>query len=155
MIRLRYCLPVCLVVSSLLATDVALAQDQPGSLDQDPLFETLYPPELIMQHRRAIGLTDEQRDAISRLIGEVQGNVLSLQWELQDEVQQLAQVTARPRVDLDEALDEIGDVLDKEKDIKLAHMEMLIRIKNVLTVDQQQLLDRFKRSEPGGADPGD
>lgn len=150
MIRLRTLLPVCAVLAVLFTGDVVLAQDEPASLDEDPIFATLYAPELIMQHRRAISLTDEQRDAISRLIGEVQGDVLSLQWELQDEMQQLAQVTARPRVDLDQALDEIGDVLDKEKDIKLAHMEMLIRIKNVLTPDQQQLLDRFKRS--GGGD---
>lgn len=154
MIRLRHCLPAFAVIAALLAADVALAQDESGALNEDPLFATLYPPELIMQHRRAISLTDEQRDQISQLIGRVQGDVLNLQWELQDEMQQLAQVTGRPRVDLDEALDEIGDVLDKEKDIKLAHMEMLIRIKNVLTPDQQQMLDRFKRAAGSGAPGG-
>ena len=58
------------------------AQDAPGAaaeLQDDPLFETLYPPELIMLHRRAIGLDDEQRDAISRLISDLQGRVLALQ----------------------------------------------------------------------------
>lgn len=153
MIRLRSLLPACAVVLALVGSEALLAQDQPAPLDEDPIFATLYAPELIMQHRRAISLTDEQRDAISRLIGDVQGDVLSLQWELQDEMQQLAAVTSRPRVAIDEALDEIGDVLDKEKDIKLAHMEMLIRIKNILTPDQQELLDRFKRSGPGGAAP--
>lgn len=154
MMRLRKLLPVFAAVCAIMSADAAFAQDQPeaGSLDEDPIFATLYAPELIMQHRRAIGLTDDQRDEISQLIGRVQGNVLNLQWELQDEMQQLAQVTSRPRVALDEALDEIGDVLDKEKDIKLAHMEMLIRIKNVLTPDQQQLLDRFKRSAPPGGE---
>lgn len=123
------------------------AQDAP-SLNEDPLFSSLYPPELIMQHRRAITLDDEQRDAISRLISDFQGQVLSLQWELLDEMEQLGQVTRRPRVDLDEAMDEIGDVLDKEKDIKTAHLEMLVRIKNILRPDQQAMLDRL-RDTPG------
>ncbi|MEM7416252.1 MAG: hypothetical protein AAF389_12185 [Gemmatimonadota bacterium] len=141
------------LVGFLLLTGLALGSPVVGqdtaALNEDPLFESLYPPELIMQHRRAIGLDDEQRDAISRLISDFQGRVISLQWELLDEMQQLGTVTRRSRVDLDEAMDEIGDVLDKEKDIKTAHLEMLVRIKNILRPDQQEMLDRFK-VPPGG-----
>ena len=54
--------------------------EEPAALQEDPIFSSLFPPELIMQHRRAIGLSDEQRDAISRLIGDVQGRVTALQW---------------------------------------------------------------------------
>lgn len=129
-----------------LSPERALAQEE-ATLQEDPLFATLYPPELIMQHRRAIGLTDEQRDAISRLISELQGEVLSLQWELQDELEQLGSVTGRPRVELDRAIDEMGDVLDKEKEIKLAHLEMLVRIKNVLTEEQQAQLDELRAGD--------
>jgi Spy/CpxP family protein refolding chaperone len=123
---------------------VGVLAQEGATLQEDPLFATLYPPELIMQHRRAIELTDEQRDAISRLISELQGEVLSLQWELQDELEELGAVTGRSRVELDRAIDEMGDVLDKEKDIKLAHLEMLVRIKNVLTAEQQALLDELR-----------
>jgi len=131
-------------------TGAVLAQEE-ASLEQDPIFATLFPPELIMQHRRAIGLDDEQRDAISRLISDLQGRVLSLQWELLDEVEQLRAVTGRPRVDLDRAMDEMGDVLDKEKDIKTAHLEMLVRIKNLLRPDQQSMLEELRA---GGAGAG-
>ena len=126
------------------------AQDEPAIAD-DPLFATLFPPELIMQHRRAIGLTDEQRDAISRLIGDLQGRVVRLQWELLDEMQQLTDVTSAPRVDLDRSLDQVENVLDTEKEIKLAHLEMLVRIKNLLSPDQQSTLERLR----AGAPPGD
>ena len=125
-----------------------LRAQEASTLQQDPLFATLFTPELIMQHRRAIDLSDEQRDAISRLISDLQGEVLSLQWELLDEVEQLGSVTGRPRVELDRALDEMGDVLDKEKDIKLAHLEMLIRIKNILSEQQQAQLLELRGSEP-------
>jgi Spy/CpxP family protein refolding chaperone len=113
-------------------------------LPADPLFATLYPPELIMQYRRAIGLNDEQRDAISRLIQDLQGRVVRLQWELLDEIQQLTEITGGERVDLDRALDQMDSVLDREKQIKQAHLEMLVRIKNLLTPEQQAMLEELR-----------
>jgi Spy/CpxP family protein refolding chaperone len=127
------------------------AQDE-RPVTEDPLFGTLYAPELIMQHRRAIRLTDEQRDAISRMIGELQGRVVALQWELLDHVQRLKEVTSGSRVDLDRSLDQLGRVLDTERRIKEAHLEMLVRIKNLLSPEQQATLDGL-RDEPG-APPG-
>ena len=121
------------------------AQEEQAVVGEDPLFRTLFPPELIMQHRRTIGLNDEQRDAISRLISDLQGRVLSLQWELAAEVEELALITGRPQVDLDRALDQMDSVLDKEKDIKQAHLEMLVRIKNILTPQQQAQLEQLRR----------
>ncbi len=124
---------------------------QEPELQQDPLFATLYPPELIMQHRRAIDLTDEQRDAISQMIQELQGRVVRLQWELLDQMQLLAEATSGTRVDLDRSLDRMEDVLNTERQIKQAHLEMLVRIKNLLTADQQETLDRLKiTAAPGG-----
>lgn len=131
----------------------ATAQESAGeevALQEDPLFATLYPPELIMQHRRTIGLDDEQRDAISQLIQDLQGRVVRLQWELLDEVQELGRVTGRERVDLDRAVDQMNQVLDRERDIKQAHLEMLVRIKNLLTPDQQARLDQLRRDGAGG-----
>lgn len=125
------------------------AQEEASTVAEDPLFRTLFPPELIMQHRRAIGLTDEQRDAISSLISDLQGRVLGLQWELMAEVEELAAVTGRPRVDLDQALDQMDSVLDTEKDIKQAHLEMLVRIKNILSPQQQAQLEELRRGTGG------
>jgi Spy/CpxP family protein refolding chaperone len=128
-------------------------QDAPpaeGSLQEDPLFATLYPPELIMQHRRAIALDDEQRDAISQLIQDLQGRVVRLQWELLDEVQELGRITGGERVDLDRAVDQMNRVVDREREIKQAHLEMLVRIKNLLSPSQQRQLDALRRDGGGG-----
>ena len=122
---------------------------QTGETEEDPIFSVLFAPELIMQHRRAIDLTDEQRDAISQMIQELQGRVVSLQWELLDDIQELSETLERPRVDLDRALDQMGSVLDLEKRIKEAHLELLVRIKNVLTEDQQAELERLRDGGPG------
>ena len=45
-----------------------------------------------MQNRRAIDLTDEQRDAITGVIQEFQGRAVSSQFELLDEVQTLVEI---------------------------------------------------------------
>ena len=63
------------VALSLLAAVSAPAAAQSAPSVDDPITRTLFEPELIMKHRRAINLTDEQRDAISRLIKELQGQV--------------------------------------------------------------------------------
>jgi Spy/CpxP family protein refolding chaperone len=128
--------------------DRASAQEPAPPAAQQDIFEALFPPELIMQHRRAIALTDEQRDAISQLIQELQGRVVRLQWELLDEMQQLTEVMSAARVDLDRALDRLDGVLETEKSIKQAHLEMLVRIKNLLTPEQQASLERL-RGSPG------
>jgi Spy/CpxP family protein refolding chaperone len=117
---------------------------QTASPVADPIFRALYEPELIMKHRRAIGLTDEQRDAISRLIRELQGQVVSLQWELQDQTAALTGELNRPRVDLDRALDRMGRVLQTERKIKEAHLTLLVRIKNVLRPEQQASLQQLR-----------
>jgi len=121
-----------------------LSGQEAAALPNDPLFVTLFTPELIMQHRRAIDLNDEQRDAISRMIQDLQGRVVRLQWELLEEVQELTVITGDTRVDLDRALDQMDSVLDREKQIKQAHLEMLVRIKNILSAEQQEILEQLR-----------
>lgn len=137
---------VFVLAAGLASAAPALAQQPPQApaVQADPLFDALFPPELIMQHRRAIGLTDEQRDAISQMIGELQGRVVRLQWDLLDEMQRLTELMAAPRIDLDRALDQLDGVLETEKQIKQAHLEMLARIKNLLTPEQQATLERLR-----------
>lgn len=128
--------------SSLMAQDVFE--------EDNPIAAVLFEPELIMQHRRAIDLTDEQRDAISQMIQELQGKVVSLQWDLLDEIESLKEILERPRVDIDRAMDRMERVLETEKEIKQTHLELLIRIKNVLRPDQQEQLARLRERGAGG-----
>jgi len=119
-------------------------QAQSAPQATDPIARTLFEPELIMKHRRAINLTDEQRDAISRLIRDLQGQVVNLQWEMQEQTESLATELARPRVDLDRALDRMGRVMQTERKIKEAHLTLLVRIKNLLRPEQQDALRKLK-----------
>lgn len=144
---------VTLAVGSLafVGADASILAQNSQAVPQDPLFSTLFPPELIMQHRRAIGLEDDQRDEISDMIQGLQREVVRLQWKLLDEIEQLTEVTGGTRVDLDRALDQMDSVLETEKQIKQAHLEMLIRIKNLLTAEQQGRLEELRRRPPGAS----
>ena len=112
--------------------------------EADPFAAVLFPPELIMQHARAIRLNDDQRATITRHIEQLQSRVVRMQWQLTEQVQALRQTLARPRVDQDRAIDQLNRVLDTEQEIKKAHLEMLIRIKNVLRPEQQTELARLR-----------
>jgi Spy/CpxP family protein refolding chaperone len=137
-----------LLVAVLLSLGVAgsppdLAAQGPPS-GGDPLAEMLFEPELIMQHRRAIDLTNQQRDAISALIQDLQGQVVDLQWTLLEQMEDLSRALEAPRVDLDRALDRMNAVLGTEQRIKRAHLTLLVRIKNLLRPDQQDALRRLR-----------
>ena len=133
---------VCLLVCASHAAGQAATPTPPTP--GDPIARLLFEPELIMKHRRAIDLTDQQRDAISRALRELQGQVVSLQWELQEHVDVLATELAKPRIDLDRAQDLMKRVMQTERQIKEGHLTLLIRIKNQLTLPQQDALRKLR-----------
>ena len=136
-------LSVVCALGLLLGAEPAAGQAAP-KLEADPFAAVLFPPELIMQHGRAIRLSDDQRGNITRQIEQLQSRVVRMQWQLSEQVQTLRETLARPRVDQDRAIDQLNRVLDTEQDIKQAHLEMLIRIKNILRPEQQAELARLR-----------
>ena len=54
-------------------------------------------------------------------------------------------------MDLDRAKDRLDRVMQTERRIKEAHLTLLVRIKNLLTREQQAELTRL-RTEPSGPD---
>jgi len=137
--------PVGVILLALvLAPQGGAAQEAAG--EPDPFSEVFFAPELIMQNRRAIGLTDEQRDAITRVIQDLQGRAVSYQFELLDEVQTLVDVLSDEEVDIDRAMDQVEKFLDTENRVKQAQIELFIRIKNILTPEQQRILREIREN---------
>jgi Spy/CpxP family protein refolding chaperone len=114
----------------------------------DPFAALVFTPEEIMQHRRAIDLNDEQRDGITRLIEELQGRLVALQWRLLDETESVREALEGSRVDLDRVMDRFSNALDTEMEIKRVHLELLVRIKNILSPAQQEELLRLREADP-------
>jgi Spy/CpxP family protein refolding chaperone len=109
--------------------------------EPEPEFaKHLFPPELVMQNQQAIRLTSEQRTSITQGIRDFQLRVVELQWKMQDEAEKLNQLVQESRVDEAATIAQVDRVLDVERQIKRAHMGLLVRIKNTLTPAQQDTL---------------
>ena len=115
------------------------------------LEKYFFAPELIMQRQHAIGLTADQQAAIRAEMQQMMAQFTDLQWRESAEVESLAAILKQDKPDEKEALAELDKLLDIENQIKRLHTRMLIRIKSMLTPEQQAQLRDLKKS--GGPQP--
>ena len=106
----------------------------------DPFARYLYPPERVMSHAMEIGLDDAQKASIKNEAQKAQHRFLDLQFEMQAESEKLVRLLQESRVNEAGVLAEVDRVLGIEKEIKRAQISLLVRIKNVLTPEQQAKL---------------
>ena len=166
LILLMTVVTVCLCASLVAAQQPQLAQgpaspppqgeqQRPPRPPDDPLADSIFPPDMIMQHQRELALTEEQK---SFMRGEIQRTTTrfnELQWQLQDQMEALHDTVKNNSINEQLALQQLDKVLDSEREIKRLHMEMAIRIKNKLTPDQQLKLQGFRQNmRPRGDGPG-
>lgn len=140
---------VIMVIGIIFTVAFASAQQSPQPPqpmpDHDPLAQFIFPPELVMQHQREIGLTDEQKTFLRGEIQRVTLRFTELQWQLQDSMEGLASVMKESSVNEQQALTQLDKILETEREIKHLHMGLAIRIKNKLTPEQQSRLQGMKR----------
>jgi Spy/CpxP family protein refolding chaperone len=152
--NLRLVLPLLAgVLLTVVFTSAQQPQPRPPQPGPDPLGEALFPPELVMQHQREIGLTDEQKAFMRGEIQRVTVRFNELQWQLQDAMEALAITMKEGSVNEQQALAQLDKVLDTEREIKHLHIGLAIRIKNKLTPDQQDRLQQMKRMAPSQPRP--
>lgn len=121
-------------------TASAAAQEDVGKRIEAQVF----PPDLVMKHARDIDLTADQRKQITSAIGEAQGQLIDLQWQLGEAAEAVAQAIEPARVNEADALQKLDRVLDLERQVKRRQMALVIRIKNVLTPEQQARLKELR-----------
>ncbi len=105
--------------------------------EQDPIGQSFFAPELVMQHQEAIGLSAEQKDYLKTEIRQAQLKFTEWQWKLQDEMEKMVALVKQPRADEQQVLAQLEKVLAAERDIKREQVTLLVRIKNKLTPEQQ------------------
>jgi Spy/CpxP family protein refolding chaperone len=125
---------------------------QPPHPPMDPLGDVMFPPEMVMQHQRELALTDEQKTFMRSEINRATTRFNDLQWQLQDALEALHETMKANSVNEQLALSQLDKVLDGEREIKRAHMELAIRIKNKLTQEQQTKLQSMRRPMGPGPD---
>ncbi len=110
----------------------------------DPFGDAMFPPDMVMQHQRELGLTDEQKTYMRGEINRTTARFNELQWKLQDDMEALHETMKANSVNEQLALSQLDKILDAEREIKHAHMELAIRIKNKLTREQQMKLQSMR-----------
>ncbi len=143
------CVVVLLGVQSLYAQQPPPPQQPQPPYPQDPMSENLFPPELLMQHQKALGLTDDQKNFTKSEIQKAQTKFTDLQWQLQSEVETMAALVKQDRVDEQQALAQLEKVMNLEREMKKTQITLIVRLKNKLTPGQQVLLREIKNKMQG------
>ena len=136
-------LPIALCLAA-----AAHAAGHPGparGFHAPPMDDHLFPPDLLLSNQIALGLSDDQVSSIKKALNETHPKIIDVQTSLQRVTEQLNDQLEAPRVDEGAALALAGQAMDLEKQIKTAHMSLLIRVKNLLTPEQQ---DKAKALRP-------
>lgn len=133
-----------LILAMSLASAQQPAPPAPGQPGPDPLGQSFFPPELVIQNQQAIGLTDEQKTYLKTEIRSAQLKFTDLQWKLQDEAEKMVALAQQPHVDETQALAQLEKVLSIEREVKRAQITLLVHIKNKLSPDQQAKLEDLR-----------
>jgi Spy/CpxP family protein refolding chaperone len=131
----------------LLLCSIVIFSQQPTPSPQptpDPIGESFFPPELVMQNQQSLGLSDVQKNTLKGEIRKAQTRFTELQWQLQDEGEKMVALVKEEHVDEQRALAELDKILDLEREIKRAQISLVVKIKNTLTAEQQAHLQALK-----------
>jgi Spy/CpxP family protein refolding chaperone len=109
----------------------------------------LFRPELVMRNQEAIGLTQDQRDAISAAMTSAQQKLLALRWQIEAKGEAATPLFTGDRIDPGPALAAAEEMMSLEEQVKREHLSLLITVKNVLTPEQQK---KLREIEPDGWD---
>jgi len=137
-----------LLVLLLIAPLAAFAQQPPSpSPDNDPIGRYLIPPELVMSQSEQIGLNERQRAAIKSEIQKMQTKFIDAQWDLQEQTGKMTQLLQQSPADETKILEQADKIMALEREIKRAHLALLVRIKNTLTAEQIAKLEAARRGK--------
>ncbi len=125
------------VILALLLMSVSVNADETRDIFKGKLF----PPNVVLEYREALGLTREQYTEIRTAVVAVQAEVAEHEWDMQEAYTAvLAELDEQP-LDESRVTEQVKAVLQAENRVKLAQMTMLVRIRNLLTEEQVAFLE--------------
>jgi Spy/CpxP family protein refolding chaperone len=128
------------------------AQETSNAPQRDPIAEQVLPPELIMQYQKAIGLSDSQKNSVIAEIKRAQGRMVDLQWDLQRAMERLVELLRQDKADEQVVIAQLDSVLAVEREVKHTHIALAVRLKNILTSEQQRKLRELRAAQPQTGD---
>lgn len=114
----------------------------------DFIAANFYPPELVQHAHELIRLTEEQATLLKAEFAQTQERIAGLKQQVETEMEALGKLTQKSRPDEAAVLAQAGKAMKLENEMKQAQLALLVKIKNVLTPEQQQQLDKIKGRLP-------
>jgi len=112
----------------------------------DPIKQLLYPPDLIMKYRSELNLDKQQENTIREELRKTQAAVFDLRWQMKDEGERLAEMLRTTPINETAVLSQAGKVMGLEQQVKLTHLVMLVRLKNMMNDSQLVQLKEYRES---------
>ena len=131
-------------LTALLLAAAARAGTEPEA--EDPIAKRVFPPDKVLAHQQEIGLDETQRQSLRSEMQKAQRKFVDLQFELQGETEKMLQLLEERPVDESRVLAQADRILALEKEIKKTHLALLVRVKNLLTREQQAKLSEIRRT---------
>lgn len=129
-----------LILTTILALAAQLFAADPHAPQSDPFAGAFFPPELILQTREQIGLSQQQLESFQASVTKTQSQSDELRQKLEAETAALATLVKTDRVEPSAVLSQLDKVLDAERELKHLHIGLMVAIKNLLTSEQQAKL---------------
>lgn len=113
-------------------------------LAQDIFQQKLYAPDLVLKYREEAGLSADQVEKIKKIYNSELAAYNSKKWDLDAMMVKLEQLISASNVDTKAANAQLEKSLALEAEIKKMKLDMLLKVKNLLTPAQQAKLDAHK-----------
>ena len=111
----------------------------------EPIQDYLFPPELLVQAKAEMQLSDEQKRHLQEVTEKMEARFRELQERLQKENDALAAIVKPARVDPSAALAQLQKVLAIDNSARQAQLGFMLAIKAELTPEQQEKLAAFRK----------
>lgn len=125
----------------LAAVSLGMSSADAAGPREDVFKGKLFPPNVILEHKAELDLSKEQFTAIRAAVVEVQSGVAEHEWDIAEAYQALMLELDKRPIDADRVLEHVDAALLAENQVKKKQVNMLIRLKNLLTAEQISYLE--------------
>lgn len=113
----------------------------------DKIGRAFFPPELVMRNQKAINLTPDQQTVIREQMRQAMPRFTELQWQLSAEEETLESLVRADSPDEKQILAQFDKLMLAESELKRVRFALLVRLKALLTPQQQQKLEDLKSKQ--------
>lgn len=117
------------------------------STSAEPIDDFLFPPDLIVQAKDEVKLTEEQREHLRIATEKMETRFREVQDRLRKENDAFVELVKQPHVDVLAALKQLDMLLTAEREVKHTQIAFMLTVKNELTPEQQAKLSAFRKAQ--------